>query len=138
MTCLLGSISCEFILMIYLSKWKIYVENLVSHILNIDIHFVHRRRFTQRNGLTNTWWDMCTDSTYSSSLECSMLEEKGTYQLYSEAGVTIVEGNDLAALQWSQVTCNIYIEDVSADANTTMDCGHCFCNNCKRSPIYLF
>lgn len=81
---------------------------------------------------------MCTDSTYSSSLECSMLEEKGTYKLFYEAVVTIVEGNDLAALQWSQVTCNIYIEDVSTEANTTMDYGHYFCNNCKCSPIYLF
>ncbi|XXG55034.1 hypothetical protein AAC387_Pa03g2770 [Persea americana] len=56
--------------------------------------------------------------------------EKGSDRLFSEAGVTIVDPNVLAPLQSSQVTCNICNEDVSADAVTTMNCGHCFCNNC--------
>ncbi|RWR76943.1 putative E3 ubiquitin-protein ligase ARI2 isoform X1 [Cinnamomum micranthum f. kanehirae] len=56
--------------------------------------------------------------------------EKERDRLFSEAGVTIAEPNVLAPLQSSQVTCNICNEDVSADAVTTMDCGHGFCNNC--------
>ena len=68
----------------------------------------------------------------------AVLVEKGRDQLFSKAGVTIVEHNDLARLQSSPVTCDICIEDVSSDAVTTMDCGHCFCNDCKQSSIYLF
>ncbi|RWR76941.1 putative E3 ubiquitin-protein ligase ARI2 isoform X2 [Cinnamomum micranthum f. kanehirae] len=60
----------------------------------------------------------------------AVLVEKGRDQLFSKAGVTIVERNDLACLQSSPVTCNVCIDDVSSDAVTTMDCGHCFCNDC--------
>lgn len=60
-----------------------------------------------------------------------VLVEKGKDWLFGEAGVTLVERKDLTPLQsLSLVTCNICIEDVSIDAVTTMDCGHCFCNNC--------
>ncbi|KAJ8621039.1 hypothetical protein MRB53_029568 [Persea americana] len=61
----------------------------------------------------------------------AVLVEKGRDQLFAEAGVSLLEHKDLAPIQLSSsVTCNICIEDVSADAVTTMDCGHCFCNDC--------
>ncbi|XP_058069161.1 probable E3 ubiquitin-protein ligase ARI2 [Magnolia sinica] len=61
------------------------------------------------------------------------LVEKGRDRLFSEAGVTIEERKK-HALPWSYsrslVTCNICFEEVSPNAVTTMDCGHCFCNDC--------
>lgn len=56
--------------------------------------------------------------------------EKGRDQLFSEAGITVVNSKNRVSPRHSPVTCNICVEDVSPDAVTTMDCGHCFCNNC--------
>ena len=68
----------------------------------------------------------------------AVLVEKGRDQLFAEAGVSLLEHKDLAPIQLSSsVTCNICIEDVSADAVTTMDCGHCFCNDCELSLVCL-
>ncbi|XP_058069160.1 probable E3 ubiquitin-protein ligase ARI2 isoform X2 [Magnolia sinica] len=63
------------------------------------------------------------------------LVEKGRDSLFAEAGVTIAECKKRALpLSYSRsrslVKCNICIEDVSPHAVTTMDCGHCFCNDC--------
>ncbi|RWR74239.1 putative E3 ubiquitin-protein ligase ARI2 isoform X1 [Cinnamomum micranthum f. kanehirae] len=60
----------------------------------------------------------------------AVLVDKGRDQLFSEAGVTILEHKNPVSLQFSQLTCNICIEDMSPDEFTSMDCGHCFCNKC--------
>lgn len=57
--------------------------------------------------------------------------EKGK-ELYAEAGITVKERDSQSLFQnSSKVTCHICIEEVSAMETTTMDCGHCYCNNCK-------
>ncbi|WOG90674.1 hypothetical protein DCAR_0309918 [Daucus carota subsp. sativus] len=56
--------------------------------------------------------------------------EKGN-ELYAEAGITVKEHDGQSLFQnSSNVTCDICIEEVSAIETTTMDCGHCYCNNC--------
>ncbi|XP_059455453.1 probable E3 ubiquitin-protein ligase ARI1 [Corylus avellana] len=59
-----------------------------------------------------------------------VLVEKGKDKLYAEAGVTVSEHDNLSSELSSMVMCIICIEEVSASEVTTMDCGHCFCNNC--------
>ncbi|GMY28489.1 probable E3 ubiquitin-protein ligase ARI2 [Fagus crenata] len=56
--------------------------------------------------------------------------EKGKDRLYEEAGVTVLEHDNLYSEAMSTVMCIICIEEVSATDVTTMDCGHYFCNNC--------
>ncbi|PIN15840.1 putative E3 ubiquitin ligase [Handroanthus impetiginosus] len=57
--------------------------------------------------------------------------EKGVEQLYKEAGVSVVESEYLSSSHVSSnISCEICYEDVSANETTTMDCGHCFCNEC--------
>jgi len=65
-----------------------------------------------------------------------LLEQKGKEQLFSEAGVTIIEnrGTDLSS-SLTMYTCHVCFEDVSPDAATEMDCGHCYCNDCKFSSL---
>lgn len=66
------------------------------------------------------------------------LVDKERDQLFAEAGVTIVEHKDpIVAQQFTLVTCNVCIEDMSPDEVTTMDCGHCFCNTCKHIMLPL-
>ncbi|KAK9270137.1 hypothetical protein L1049_025713 [Liquidambar formosana] len=61
----------------------------------------------------------------------AVLVEKGKDQLYAQAGVTVVEHDELAPSQFlSKVMCNICMEKVSPNVVTTMDCGHYFCNDC--------
>ncbi|GFY86130.1 RING/U-box superfamily protein [Actinidia rufa] len=61
----------------------------------------------------------------------SMFVEKGTDKLYKEAGVIVGELNDLSLFHFStKVMCQVCMEDVPANEMITMDCGHCFCNNC--------
>ncbi|XP_015629588.1 probable E3 ubiquitin-protein ligase ARI1 [Oryza sativa Japonica Group] len=36
----------------------------------------------------------------------------------------------------SSVTCYVCFEDVSSDAVSTMDCGHCFCNDCWTEHFF--
>lgn len=56
--------------------------------------------------------------------------DKGN-ELYAEAGITLKEHDGQSLFQnSSKVTCYICIEEVSAIETTTMDCGHCYCNNC--------
>lgn len=59
----------------------------------------------------------------------AVLVEKGKPFLFSEAGVTV--NNSETPRSLSTVLCNICIEDVPGSEVTTMDCGHCFCNNCE-------
>ena len=68
----------------------------------------------------------------------AVLVEKGKEQLYADAGVTVVEHDDLSLSKFSSpLTCNICVDDVSANEMTIMDCGHYFCNNCKHSASFL-
>ncbi|KAH8498361.1 hypothetical protein Peur_073556 [Populus x canadensis] len=62
----------------------------------------------------------------------AVLVEKGKSCLFTEAGVTVVENvdDDAPLSSSSTITCDICIEDASADTATRMECGHCFCNNC--------
>lgn len=56
--------------------------------------------------------------------------EKGKASLFAEAGVSIVEHQDLDIRPPQTVMCDICIEDLPSGETTKMDCGHCFCNNC--------
>ncbi|XP_058220919.1 probable E3 ubiquitin-protein ligase ARI1 isoform X1 [Rhododendron vialii] len=58
--------------------------------------------------------------------------EMGKEWLFKEAGVTLEEHNDLSPVCSSSgdVRCDICMEDFPANETTTMDCGHCFCNEC--------
>ncbi|KAI8549749.1 hypothetical protein RHMOL_Rhmol06G0049500 [Rhododendron molle] len=58
--------------------------------------------------------------------------EMGKEWLFKEAGVTVAEHNDLYPVHSSSgdVRCDICMEDKPANGTTTMDCGHCFCNEC--------
>lgn len=68
----------------------------------------------------------------------AVLVEKGKPCLFSEAGVTLVEHEDLdPPLPNSPVMCAICIEDVPSVDTTKMDCGHCFCNSCKYPTHFL-
>ncbi|XP_042508697.1 probable E3 ubiquitin-protein ligase ARI2 isoform X1 [Macadamia integrifolia] len=61
----------------------------------------------------------------------AVLVEKGKEQLFAEAGVSVVEQKDHSPIQSSStIMCNICMDDILANEVTTMDCGHCFCNNC--------
>ncbi|XP_048430269.1 probable E3 ubiquitin-protein ligase ARI2 isoform X2 [Pyrus x bretschneideri] len=57
--------------------------------------------------------------------------EKGKSWLFAEAGVTVVDHQDLdPSPPNSPVMCAICMEDVPSNETTKMDCGHCFCNSC--------
>ncbi|KAI3686722.1 hypothetical protein L1987_80406 [Smallanthus sonchifolius] len=56
---------------------------------------------------------------------------KGKDRQYEDACVTLHDNGDSSSLQTSSVTiCVICLEEVPVYKMTTMDCGHCFCNNC--------
>lgn len=66
-----------------------------------------------------------------------LLEWKGKERLFSEAGVTIIENKHVGLLSSSAMyTCNICFEDIHPDAVTEMDCGHCYCNDCKFLSLF--
>ncbi|CAM8997572.1 unnamed protein product [Rhodiola kirilowii] len=57
--------------------------------------------------------------------------EQGGTSLFSQAGVTVIEQQDSRPSPSSTVICFICMEDdISSDCVSTMDCGHCFCNDC--------
>lgn len=60
--------------------------------------------------------------------------EKGKECLFKEAGVTVGEHNDISSVHSSSgdVMCIICMEDIPVNETTTMDCGHCFCNECEH------
>lgn len=61
-----------------------------------------------------------------------VLVSKGQDWLYEEACVTVHDYRDSSSLPRSFVTtCEVCMEEVPSYKMTTMDCGHCFCNNCK-------
>ncbi|XP_022725118.1 probable E3 ubiquitin-protein ligase ARI2 [Durio zibethinus] len=61
-----------------------------------------------------------------------VLVEKGKADLFSEAGVSVVESEDTGTPVSSSSTamCDIRIEELPSDKMTKMDCGHTFCNDC--------
>lgn len=64
----------------------------------------------------------------------AVLVEKGKSDLFSEAGVSVVESEDTVTPLSSSSTamCDICIEELPGDKMTKMDCGHAFCNDCKH------
>ncbi|KAF3435630.1 hypothetical protein FNV43_RR22721 [Rhamnella rubrinervis] len=60
----------------------------------------------------------------------AVLVEKGKACLFMEAGVSVVEHQDLDSQLPPTVMCDICMEDVPSGESTKMDCGHCFCNGC--------
>lgn len=59
--------------------------------------------------------------------------EKGKACMFAEAGIIVVELVDLDPEEsTSMMMCNICMDDTPAKDMTLMDCGHCFCNNCKH------
>lgn len=59
--------------------------------------------------------------------------EKGKERLYVEAGLSGQISENLSSSQSSsEVTCEICFDEVPSKESTTMDCGHCYCNNCKN------
>lgn len=68
----------------------------------------------------------------------AILVERGRDRLFSEAGVTLLDSSDFPLSgSSSPFSCNICFEDVASVNTTKMDCGHCYCNDCKFSN-YLF
>lgn len=62
--------------------------------------------------------------------------ERGQTCLFSQAGVTVTEIQDYKPSPSSTVSCCICMEDeIPSDFVSTMDCGHCFCNDCKCFPF---
>ncbi|XP_039013085.1 probable E3 ubiquitin-protein ligase ARI2 isoform X2 [Hibiscus syriacus] len=62
----------------------------------------------------------------------AVLVEKGKEDLFSEAGVSVVDSEDKETPMSSSSTgmCNICIEELPGGKMTKMDCGHAFCNDC--------
>ncbi|XP_066325159.1 probable E3 ubiquitin-protein ligase ARI1 [Miscanthus floridulus] len=60
--------------------------------------------------------------------------DKGRECMLRNAGIVLQENNSMAAAgsttPWRTVTCKVCFEDFSLGAVSTMDCGHCFCNDC--------
>lgn len=62
--------------------------------------------------------------------------DKGKSCIFAAAGVTLAEFVDLDPEEsTSTVMCEICMDDVLAKDVTLMDCGHCFCNNCKSLSL---
>lgn len=69
----------------------------------------------------------------------TVLVEKGKERLYAEAGVSVSDSTNLASCHVSsETTCEICYEEILANETTTMDCGHCFCNECKNAALLCF
>ncbi|WVZ59857.1 hypothetical protein U9M48_009950 [Paspalum notatum var. saurae] len=59
---------------------------------------------------------------------------KGQERMLRDAGIVLQDNNVMAAAgsttPWRTMTCNVCFEDFSMGVFSTMDCGHCFCNDC--------
>ncbi|KAK9074034.1 hypothetical protein SSX86_006629 [Deinandra increscens subsp. villosa] len=61
----------------------------------------------------------------------AVLVEKERHFLFAEAGVPMLESDDLdSSVSTSTTMCDICMEDLLSSEMTKMDCGHCFCNSC--------
>lgn len=81
-----------------------------------------------RTLLIHQRWDI--DKLFTAALET------GTFRLFAEAGVKLVDHpiNHAYLLMPSSstITCNICLDDHSTNEFTVMDCGHYFCNKCNQ------
>jgi hypothetical protein len=72
--------------------------------------------------------------------------DKGRECMLRNAGIVLQENNSMVAAgsttPWRTVTCKVCFEEFSMAAVSTMDCGHCFCNDCEfhvpPQCVYLF
>lgn len=63
----------------------------------------------------------------------AVLAEKGKSFLFAQAGITLDGSRVLHPPDSSATTmCLVCMEDVPGSEVTEMECGHCFCNNCKH------
>ena len=63
----------------------------------------------------------------------AVLVEKGRHHLFATSGVTMIENQSISSSEpSSMVMCDICMEEVHGNDATRVDCGHCFCNNCKH------
>ncbi|CAL4943261.1 unnamed protein product [Urochloa decumbens] len=65
--------------------------------------------------------------------------DKGRECMLRDAGIVLQENNMAAAgstTPWRIVHCNVCFEDISMGVVLTMDCGHCFCNDCWTQHFY--
>lgn len=66
----------------------------------------------------------------------AILVEKGKAALFAQAGLPLVEKDDInPPLSSCTVMCIICMDDVPSCDVTKMDCGHCFCNSCKHHTL---
>lgn len=69
----------------------------------------------------------------------AVLVEKGKDRLFKEAGLPMLHSHDLdPSVSTCTTMCDICMEDLPSSEQTKMDCGHCFCNNCKISLTISF
>ena len=82
------------------------------------------REHHSRTLLINYHWDI--------EMLFAVLEYKGKARLLEEAGIPVLDSQDLGLpLSSSMMVCGICTQDIPASMMTKMDCGHCFCNDCK-------
>lgn len=61
-----------------------------------------------------------------------LLEVKGRERLFLEAGVSAIENKGrVLSSSPCPITCNVCFDEVPPSRVSEMDCGHCFCNECK-------
>uniref|UniRef100_A0A0E0GQP4 RBR-type E3 ubiquitin transferase n=1 Tax=Oryza nivara TaxID=4536 RepID=A0A0E0GQP4_ORYNI len=63
------------------------------------------------------------------------LDRKGRDRMLSEACI-ILPKNSMSAASSTSVTCNVCFEDFPMTDVSTMDCGHCFCNDCWTEHFF--
>ncbi|KAL6893513.1 hypothetical protein ACP4OV_007611 [Aristida adscensionis] len=67
-------------------------------------------------------------------------DRKGRDHMLRDAGIVLQENNSTvtarSTIPVKTVTCNVCFEDFSLSAVSTMDCGHCFCNDCWTEHFY--
>jgi len=61
--------------------------------------------------------------------------DKGRERMLRDAGIVLQENNIMAASgstkPWRIMHCNVCFDDIPMGVVLTMDCGHCFCNDCE-------
>ena len=69
----------------------------------------------------------------------AVLVEKGKTRLFAQAGVSVVDNQDQNTRPLSSAAmCEICMEEVPSSDATQMDCGHCYCNECKSLAVMCF
>ncbi|KAL0314751.1 UNVERIFIED_CONTAM: putative E3 ubiquitin-protein ligase ARI2 [Sesamum angustifolium] len=108
------SVSCKVIRKESLLAAQKYDLQRMMELLSLKEHHA-------RSVLIHYRWDVDKVST--------VFVEKGKERLYAEAGVSVVDSNNLrSSCSFSKITCEICFEEFPANETTTMECGHCFCN----------